>query len=136
MRELTKLLGVLSDESRLRALNLVQERECCVCEVMQVMQISQSKASRVLSALYDVGVFKLRREGRWAYYSIDPEATEGFVGELLAGIKTALAHDPAALEDLERLKNADRLGPACATGACAPLTGKTGAISALRTGRH
>jgi len=31
MRELTKLLGVLSDESRLRALNLIQERECCVC---------------------------------------------------------------------------------------------------------
>ena len=123
MRELTKLLGVLSDESRLRALNLIQERECCVCEVMQVMQISQSKASRILSALYDVGVLKLRKEGRWAYYSIDPQATEGDTGEILAGVRSALANDPAALDDLERLKKAQRLGPSCGTecGKVAPV---------------
>ena len=39
-------------------LNLLLERECCVCEVMQVMEISQSKASRILSALYDAGLLK------------------------------------------------------------------------------
>lgn len=114
MRELAKLLGVLSDESRLRALNLIQERECCVCEVMQVMQISQSKASRILSALYDVGVLKLRREGRWAYYSIDSEATQGYIGEILSGIRGSLRDDNTALRDLERLKKAERLGPSCA----------------------
>lgn len=118
MRELTKLLKVLSDESRLRVLNLLQEREACVCEVMQVMNISQSKASRILSALYDAGLVKLRREGRWALYSIDTDPAKDYINDILTGINRALAHNPAAAGDLERLKKAERVGPACVTGGC------------------
>ena len=113
MRELTKLLKVLSDESRLRVLNLLQERECCVCEVMQVMGISQSKASRILRALYDTGLLNLRREGRWVLYSIDTGRVKGYAGNILTGIKLSLKSNPIALEDLERLKKAERIGPAC-----------------------
>ncbi len=116
MRELTKLLGVLSDESRLRALNLIQQRECCVCEIMQVMDISQSKASRILSSLYDVGLLKLRREGRWAYYSIVEDPEEDYVKDILMGIRESMAGDRAASDDLERLKTAERMGPACVEG--------------------
>jgi ArsR family transcriptional regulator len=118
MRELTKLLKVLSDESRLRVLNLIQERECCVCEVMLVMGISQSKASRILSALYDIGLLKLRREGRWALYSIDTDPAKEYVGEILTGIKRSLANNPVAAADLERLKEAGRLVPECVAGQC------------------
>ncbi len=119
MREFTKLLKVLSDESRLRVLNLLQERECCVCEVMQVLAISQSKASRILSALYDVDLLTLRREGRWALYSIKSQATPDYAQDILAGVRKALAANPVAAEDLERLKKAERVGPACVVGACA-----------------
>jgi len=115
MRKLTKLLKVLSDESRLRVLNLLQERECCVCEVMQVMEISQSKASRILSALYDTGLLKLRREGRWALYSIDTDPTKNYVNDILTGVRRALESSPITKEDLERLKKAERIGPACVT---------------------
>ncbi len=118
MRDLTKLLKVLSDESRLRVLNLIQERECCVCEVMQVMDISQSKASRILSSLYDVGLLRLRREGRWALYSIEDSPEKDYVKEILMGIKKSVAGDRAASEDLERLKRAERVGPACVAGGC------------------
>ena len=65
MRELVKVYKALSDESRLRVLNLLFEKECCVCEVMQSLEISQSKASRILSALYDVGFLNLRKDGLW-----------------------------------------------------------------------
>jgi ArsR family transcriptional regulator, arsenate/arsenite/antimonite-responsive transcriptional repressor len=118
MRELEKLFKVLSDESRLRALNLIQERECCVCEVMAVMKISQSKASRICSALYDVGIFKLRKQGRWALYSIDPGLKESYVNDILTGIKRALARNPAAQADLTRLKETGRLVPDCGPGDC------------------
>ncbi len=118
MREFTRLLKVLSDDSRLRVLNLLQERECCVCEVMQVMGISQSKASRILSALYDVDLLTLRREGRWALYSINSDPAEDYVTDILAGVKKALAASPVAAEDLERLKKAERVGPACVVGGC------------------
>ncbi len=124
MKELTKLLKVLSDDSRLRVLNLLQERECCVCEVMQVMGISQSKASRILSALYDADLLALRREGRWALYSINADPADEYVGDILTGVRKALAANPVAAEDLERLKKAERVGPACAANGCqAHVTG-------------
>ena len=53
MKDLIKVYKALSDESRLRVLNLLLERECCVCEVEQVLDVSQSKASRMLTTLYD-----------------------------------------------------------------------------------
>ncbi len=118
MRELTKLLKILSDESRLRVLSLLQERECCVCEIMQVMDISQSKASRALSALYDAGLLNLRREGRWALYSINTDSTKSYAREILAGIKRFMSGDAVAAQDLERLKKAERVGPACVAGGC------------------
>ncbi len=116
MKDTVKLMKVLSDASRLRVLNLIQERECCVCEVMLVMGISQSKASRICSALYETGLLNLRREGRWALYSINVASTKGYVGEILAGIKKSLADDPTTKADLVKLREAERLGPICSCG--------------------
>ena len=64
MRDIVKGFKGLSDETRLRILNLLLERASCVCEVMQALEISQSRASRGLSALYDAGFVKLKKEGR------------------------------------------------------------------------
>ena len=118
MRELTKLLRILSDESKLRVLNLLQERECCVCEVMQAMDISQSKASRALSALYDVGLLKLRKEGRWALYSIDTDLEKIYVNDILKGIRKSLVDNMTAAKDIERLRMAERVGPGCVSSGC------------------
>jgi len=113
MRELVKAFKALSDETRLRILNLLLERECCVCEVMQVLNISQSRASRNLSALYDAGFLKLRREGLWALYSIDKEGLKEQYPELLEAVRTALKGNEAALQDRRRLRHAKRVGPGC-----------------------
>ena len=61
MRDTIKAFKALSDETRLRILNVLLERECCVCEVMQALDISQSRASRNLGALYDAGFLKLKK---------------------------------------------------------------------------
>ncbi len=80
MRDLVKAMKALSDETRLRILNLLLVRECCVCEVMQALDISQTRASRNLSALYDAGFLKLRKDGLWSLYSIDDEFLARSVG--------------------------------------------------------
>ena len=80
MRELVKIFKALSDETRLRILNLLLERECCVCEVMQALDISQTRASRNLSILYDAGFLVLKKEGLWSLYSIDRERMPVFFG--------------------------------------------------------
>ncbi len=114
MRELIKVFKALSDETRLRILNLLLERECCVCEVMQALDISQSRASRNLSALYDAGFLELNRDGLWALYSIDRESLKNHYTDLIDAVTKAMEGNETALLDRERLQKAERVGPACA----------------------
>ena len=110
MRETVKAFKVLSDGTKLRMLNLLLERECCVCEVMQTLEISQSKASRGLSALYDVGFLNMRKDGLWSLYSIDREGIKGYQSQLIEAVKEALKDNKTAALDKERLKKAERVG--------------------------
>ena len=112
MRDLIKATKALSDETRLRVLNLLLERECCVCEVMQALDISQSQASRALTALYDAGFLTRRKEGFWAFYSIDE--TKEFYPELIGAVRKALEGNKVVEADKERLRKAERVGPVCA----------------------
>jgi ArsR family transcriptional regulator len=114
MRDTVKAFKVLSDETRLRMLNLLLERECCVCEVMQALEISQSKASRGLTALYDAGFLKMKKDGLWSLYSIDGEDSSGYQLQLIEAVKEALKNNKIAEGDRERLRRAERVGPVCA----------------------
>ena len=114
MRELVKTYKVLADESRLRVLNLLLDRECCVCEVMQALEISQSKASRILNALYDVGFLKVRRDGLWSLYSIDREGMSAHLRDIMEATNRACADNQQTASDRRRLRLAERLGPGCA----------------------
>ena len=115
MRDLVKATKALSDETRLRILNLLLVRECCVCEVMQVLNVSQTRASRNLNLLHDAGFLKVRREGLWAYYSIDKSGLTEHLLLLLKAIERGLEGNETASRDRENLKEAQRLGPRCCT---------------------
>lgn len=113
MRELVKAFKALSDETRLRILNLLLERECCVCEVMQALDISQTRASRNLSALYDAGLLKLRKDGLWSLYSIDQEGMKEHFSDLVEAVRKALEGNEVVTLDRGRLKKVERVGPGC-----------------------
>jgi ArsR family transcriptional regulator len=117
MRDAIKAFKTLSDETRLRILNLILERECCVCEVMQALQISQSKASRGLTALYDAGFLRQRKDGLWSLYSIDTEMKDYLSGLTEVARKTLKDNKVAAL-DRERLQKAERMSPGCIGRVC------------------
>ena len=114
MRDLTKAFKSLSDETRLRILNLLMERECCVCEVMQALEISQTRASRNLSALYDAGFLKMRKDGLWSLYSIDREGMSEHFTALVEAVHKGLEGSEVVALDRERLKKAERVGVGCA----------------------
>ena len=107
MRRLLKAMKALSDETRLRILNLLLEEECCVSEVMQVLDISESTASRGLSALYDAGFLKQRREGTWVFHSIEKDMAQ-YYSELVEAVREALEGNSVVEADRERLKKAVR----------------------------
>ena len=113
MKKMIKIYKALSDESRLRVLDLLLERECCVCEVMQSLKISQSKASRILTTLYDVGFLKLRKDGLWSLYSIDWEGMSSHLKDILEATSKTFIENKQMRIDRERLKLAKRVGPSC-----------------------
>lgn len=113
MINLVRAAKALTDETRLRILNLLLERECCVCEVMQVLDISQTRASRNLNILHYAGFLNVRKEGLWAYYSIDKSGLQEYLSVFLDGIKLGLTDDKTASLDIKRLKETQRLGPQC-----------------------
>ena len=107
-----KAFKALSDETRIRILNLLMQRECCVCEIMQALDISQSKASRGLGALYDVGFLNLRKDGLWSVYSIDAGMPD-YLSGLVIAVRKALEGSEVAALDRERLRRARRVGVGC-----------------------
>jgi len=111
MRDFAKLFKALSDETRIRILKVLLERECCVCEVMQALDISQSRASRNLGMLEDAGFVKSRRDGLWIVYSIDEQRMNSCAAPLIELLRGSLANEEIVLQDKERLKHAVRVGP-------------------------
>jgi ArsR family transcriptional regulator len=70
--------AALSDRTRLRLLNLMEGGEICVCYFVVALNAPQSKISRHLAYLRRAGIVSVRKEGKWAHYSMaippDPHA--------------------------------------------------------------
>jgi len=111
MRDFVKLFKALSDETRIRILKVLVERECCVCEVMQALDISQSRASRNLRVLEDAGFIKSRRDGLWIVYSIDKQRMNSYASPLIELLRSSLVNEEIILQDRARLSHAVRVGP-------------------------
>jgi ArsR family transcriptional regulator len=111
MRDFIKLFEALSDETRIRILKVLLERECCVCEVMQALDISQSRASRNLGILEDSGFIKSRRDGLWVVYSIDAQKMNSSAALLIKVLRGSLVSEEIIVQDKERLSHAVRIGP-------------------------
>jgi len=61
----------LSDPIRLEILDLLRNRELCVCDLNEALKISQSKLSFHLKVLKEAQLVQSTQEGRWAYYRIN-----------------------------------------------------------------
>lgn len=77
------VLKALSDETRLRILNLLYEKELCVCDINESLDIIQTKASRHLSYLKKAGLIVGRKQAQWVYYSIIKDEDTAFIGDLI-----------------------------------------------------
>jgi len=109
LRELIKVFKALSDETRIRLLKLLQQRELCVCELMQSLNMTQSRVSRNLGILKDAGLVKDRRNGLWVHYSLDQKSFNRYAVPILELLKDWLNDDAVTLEDLDGLSKAVKL---------------------------
>jgi ArsR family transcriptional regulator len=68
------LFHALSDATRLSILEMLRDGEECVCDLQDGLDAAQSRLSFHLKVLREAGLVSDRKEGRWSYYSIVPEA--------------------------------------------------------------
>ena len=110
MQSFATVFKALSDESRLRIINLLYySGELCVCDIEEVMGFTQTKVSRHLAYLRKAGLVDDRKQGLWMLYSIAmPRSDEQkkFL-DFFAGLLKA---DPVARKDAQRLASRIRKG--------------------------
>ena len=85
LREAASWFRALGDETRLKIVECVMESEQCVCDLTELLSSKQSLLSFHLKTLKDAGILNDRRNGRWVYYSLNPDALaflEQFLGTL------------------------------------------------------
>lgn len=83
--ELADFFTAFSDTTRLKILFELIESEKTVTEISEKTGFSQSAVSHQLSKLRILKLIKVRKEGKFAYYSLDDEHIEGIM-------KTAIEH--------------------------------------------
>lgn len=67
---LSDTLKLVSEESRLKLLCILQNNKHCVCELMEHVKMSQSLISHHLKDLKDNGIVKDEKKGLRVYYSL------------------------------------------------------------------
>src|SRR5215831_7409871 len=71
-----RLFKALSDPARVKIVNLLatSDEPTCVCELVPALGLSQPTVSHHLKKLTDAGLLAREQRGKWAYFSINPEA--------------------------------------------------------------
>lgn len=85
---LLRRFQAVAEETRFEIVRRLADGERCVCELQDDLDAAQSRLSFHLKKLKEAGVVSDRRDGRWVYYSLVPEALEemrGFLGEVKPG---------------------------------------------------
>lgn len=70
LTELAVVFRGLSDQTRIRIMNLLSESDFCVCDMVQALGLPQSLVSRHLAYLRKRGLVDVTRVGRWAHYRL------------------------------------------------------------------
>jgi ArsR family transcriptional regulator len=86
------VLKALSDETRLRILNILYDKELCVCDIKESLDVLQTKASRHLSYLRKAGLISSRKTAQWVYYSIIQEKNTTFINDFI--MQTLRGNEP------------------------------------------
>src|SRR5690242_4430340 len=97
---LHQLFRALADATRLRLINLMSEREICVCYFIEVIGAPQPKISRHLAYLRRAGIVAARRDGKWMHYRLTiPESSHA--ASILKTTLETLKQDQKMQKDCE-----------------------------------
>lgn len=112
MMEVTKLdliqvMKALSDETRIRILNLLKDGDLCVCEIEVLLNINQSNASRHLNKLTNAKILDYYKVAKYVYYKINEDILREypFIKEIIGEQAMKLRQCNIDHERLKKYKN-------------------------------
>lgn len=74
-----RVFKAMSDENRLKILELLHERDCNASELLDEMDFGQSTLSHHMKILLNAGVVQARKNGKWTYYTLQRGAYEQMI---------------------------------------------------------
>jgi ArsR family transcriptional regulator len=83
--ELSKKFSALSHPARVKLVEDLMEKECCVGEMQKCLSISQPNVSQHLKVLKDAGIIRGRREKTRICYTIADDAIQKALALFLKG---------------------------------------------------
>ena len=111
IRHHTDLFKALSDETRIKLVVLLFERELCVCQIEAALEISQTKASRHLAVLRHAGLLRSRRDGLWIYYKLEGPQNK-FEEDLFRNLRDSMRSELSSMIDRAEKKTCQTRPPA------------------------
>jgi ArsR family transcriptional regulator len=71
-----EVFRALADPARVRIVNMLATtaEPVCVCNLIQPLGLSQPTVSHHLKRLVDAGLLEREQRGKWAYFSLRPDA--------------------------------------------------------------
>jgi ArsR family transcriptional regulator, arsenate/arsenite/antimonite-responsive transcriptional repressor len=72
----------LADPARVKIVNMLARADepVCACEFIPGLGLSQATGSHHLKKLTDAGLLDREQRGKWAYFSLNPEAVSNLEG--------------------------------------------------------
>lgn len=67
-----QIFKILADQTRLRLLRILRQGDFTVQDLMQILAMGQSRISRHLLLMSEVGLLQVEKQGTWRYYRLAP----------------------------------------------------------------
>ncbi|MCL1631958.1 metalloregulator ArsR/SmtB family transcription factor [Sporolactobacillus sp. CPB3-1] len=89
LEDMSFLLKLISDKTRLTMLAYLKNGEMCVCEFVAVFDLSQPAISQHLKKLRTAGIICERKQGTWVYYRLNPDLPV-YISDLIRALPTLI----------------------------------------------
>ncbi len=79
IKQVVRLLKIISEENRLKILCLLEKDEKCVCEIWQHLRLPQNLVSHHLKVLKDFDLISSKKEGVKNFYKINKKVVKKYL---------------------------------------------------------
>lgn len=105
MNNLIELFKALSDETRVRIINLIYHQQLCVCELVEILDLSQPKISKHIAKLRQIDLVKTNRNEQFIYYSFNKNNEQYY--NIITNILEQAKENDIIKEDLYKLEQTE-----------------------------